>query len=93
MAEFGLVAAQRGAGFKDLIAIVSDLDDPRLPALAREDEACRRQSDAPGMGPVIATAMVATVGDARLFGSGRSFAAWLAPPTNASRPPRRSIAH
>jgi transposase len=106
MAEFGLVAAQRGAGFKDLIAIVSDFDDPRLPPLAREllvvqvehlrqiearitaldarlvrqardDEACRRLTDAPGIGPVIATAMVATVGNARLFGSGRSFAAWL----------------
>src|SRR5918994_2407086 len=27
MAEFGIVAAQRGAGLKDLLAIVSDLDD------------------------------------------------------------------
>lgn len=106
MAEFGMVAAQRGGGLKDLVAIISDLDDPRLPALARdllvlqvehlhqiearitaldgrlvrqarEDEACRRLTEAPGIGPVIATAMVATVGDARLFSSGRSFAAWL----------------
>jgi transposase len=36
MTEFGLVAAQRGAGLKDLIAIVLDFDDPRLPPLARE---------------------------------------------------------
>jgi len=106
MAEFGMVAAQRDAGLKTLIAIIADGDDVRLPALAREllllqlehlrqieariatldgrlvrqareDEACRRLTEAPGIGPVIATAMVATVGNARLFSSGRSFAAWL----------------
>ena len=99
MAEFGIVAAQRGAGLKDLLAIVSDLEDERLPPLAREllvdqaehlraieariadldgrlvrqtgdDEACRRLTEAPGVGPVIATAVVATVGDASLFNSG-----------------------
>lgn len=36
MAEFGIVAAQRRAGLKDLLAIVSDLEDDRLPPLARE---------------------------------------------------------
>jgi transposase len=106
MAEFGMVAAQRGAGLKALIAIIGDGDDARLPAPAREllmlqvehlraieariaaldgrlvrqardDEACRRLTEAPGIGPVIATAMVATVGNARLFANGRSFAAWL----------------
>ena len=106
MAEFGMVAAQRDAGLKALIAIIADGDDVRLPALAREllvlqlehlrqieariaaldgrlvrqareDDACRRLTEAPGIGPVIATAMVATVGNARLFSSGRSFAAWL----------------
>jgi transposase len=106
MAEFGIVAAQREAGLKGLLAIITDGDDVRLPAMAREllvlqvehlrlieariaaldgrlvrqardDEACRRLTDAPGIGPVIATAMVATVGNARLFSSGRSFAAWL----------------
>ncbi len=51
--------------------------DGRLVRQARDDEACRRLAEAPGIGPVIATAMVATVGNARLFSSGRSFAAWL----------------
>jgi transposase len=106
MAEFGMVAAQRDAGLKTLIAIIADGDDARLPAMAREllvlqlehlrqieariaaldgrlvrqareDDACRRLTEAPGIGPVIATAMVATVGNATLFSSGRSFAAWL----------------
>ena len=31
----------------------------------------------PGIGPVIATALVATVGDAKAFTSGRHLAAWL----------------
>ena len=36
MAEFGIVAARRGLGMKELLAIISDLDDPRLPPMARE---------------------------------------------------------
>jgi transposase len=35
MAEFGMVAAQRDAGLKTLIAIIADDDDMRLPAMAR----------------------------------------------------------
>jgi transposase len=49
----------------------------RLVRQARDDDACRRLAEAPGIGPVIAAAMVATVGNARLFSSGRSLAAWL----------------
>jgi transposase len=51
--------------------------DGRLVRQARENDACRRLTEAPGIGPVIATAMVATVGNANLFATGRSFAAWL----------------
>ena len=106
MAEFGIVAARRGLGMKELLAIISDIDDARLPSMAREllvlqvehlraiegritdldgrllrqahnDEAARRLTAIPGIGPVIATAMVATVVDAQIFPNGRSFAAWL----------------
>lgn len=51
--------------------------DGRLVRQAREDEASKRLIEVPGIGPIIATAMVATVGDARFFATGRSFAAWL----------------
>ena len=36
MAEFGIVAARQGPGMKELLAIISDVDDERLPAMARE---------------------------------------------------------
>lgn len=51
--------------------------DERLEAICREDERCRRLMALPGIGPVAATALVASVGDARQFGSGRELAAWI----------------
>ena len=51
--------------------------DARLDAFAREDEACRRLQTIPGVGPKVASALVAAAGDGREFGSGREFAAWL----------------
>jgi transposase len=51
--------------------------DRRLLEAARADAACARLAAVPGIGPVVATALVATVGDARTFASGRHLAAWL----------------
>lgn len=51
--------------------------DRRLEVLAKEMEAARRLMQMPGIGPVTATALVASVGDARHFANGRQFAAWL----------------
>lgn len=48
-----------------------------LERLAREDPACRRLMTVPGVGPLVATAMVAAVADGSAFGRGRDFAAWL----------------
>ena len=36
-----------------------------------------RLDEAPGVGPVLATAVVATVADPKVFRSGRSFSAWI----------------
>jgi transposase len=38
---------------------------------------CQRVATVPGVGPMIATAVVAAVGDARMFARGRDMAAWL----------------
>lgn len=51
--------------------------DRELAALARQSEAASRLMAMPGIGPVTATAIVASVGDMKVFGSGREFAAWL----------------
>ena len=106
LAEFGIVAAQRRTGLRELLAVVAEVEDRRLPALAREllqglaehlrgleertaeldrrlvaaardGGACERLAAVPGIGPVIATALAAAVGDAKTFTSGRHLAAWL----------------
>src|SRR2546422_10014342 len=51
--------------------------DRELEAQARASEAAQRLMQIRGIGPLTAVAMVATVGCARDFRSGRQFAAWL----------------
>jgi transposase len=43
----------------------------------RSSETSRRLDDCPGVGPVLATALVATVADPKVFRSGRNFSAWV----------------
>jgi transposase len=104
--EFGLVVAQGVSKVPELIEVIEDRQDERLPALAREalgslvdqlrvvqaqilslekrltvwhraNEASRRLATIPGVGVITATALVATIGDASQFHSGRQLAAWL----------------
>ena len=49
----------------------------RLKVWLKEDRACQRIADIPGVGLLTATAAVVTMGDAKAFKSGREFAAWL----------------
>ena len=117
LAEFGIVAAQRQAGVRQLLAALGDLEDVRIPSLARDvlqvlvaqlrefadkiadldhrlialtrtDATCKSLVAVPGVGPVIATALVATVSDATRFRSGRHLAArgWLPGATSGGRP-------
>jgi len=51
--------------------------DRKISALAKASEPARRLMAIEGVGPVTATAIVASVGNARTFHSGRQFAAWL----------------
>ncbi len=52
----------------------------------KESEVSRRLATIPGIGPITASAIVATVGDAAQFGSARQLAAWtgLVPKQNSS---------
>jgi transposase len=49
----------------------------RIQRLFRRDERCRRLAKVEGVGPLIATALVAAVGNAAEFRSGRELAAYL----------------
>ncbi|GEO43468.1 IS110 family transposase [Skermanella aerolata] len=106
LAEFGIIAPQGAGKVAQLSAVVADLEDTRVPALARSvlqslvdqlrdterrvedldarlaeqaqtDEVCQRLMTVPGIGPITATALTATIGDATVFESGRQLAAWL----------------
>jgi transposase len=43
----------------------------------RESEASRKLAQVPGIGPITASALVASIGDAKNFDNGRQLAAWL----------------
>ncbi len=51
--------------------------DRQIAQVARQNEAAKRLMQVEGVGPITATAVVATVGDAKAFHHGRQFAAWL----------------
>jgi transposase len=115
LAEFGIVAPVGRNGVEQLLGIVADASDKRLPEIAgacvaalgsllqtlkaqilefdrmisvwhRSNEASRRLDDIPGVGPVLATALVASIADPKVFRSGRDFSAWigLVPKQNSS---------
>ena len=51
--------------------------DRKLVEICRTYKQCRRLATLPGMGPVVATALVAVIDDGRHFASGRALAAWI----------------
>jgi transposase len=51
--------------------------DSRITGFARNDQQVVRLMAVEGVGPITATALVATVGDARQFRTGRELSAWL----------------
>jgi len=51
--------------------------ETQISAWHKANEVCRRLSSVPGIGPLTATAIAATVPDPGVFKSGREFAAWL----------------
>ena len=51
--------------------------DRQIRASARATEIGRRLMDVPGVGPLLASALVATIADPKAFRSGRNLAAWI----------------
>lgn len=52
-------------------------NDRRVMALARSTELGRRLMEVPGVGPLVASALVACIPDPAIFRCGRNMAAWL----------------
>jgi len=106
LAEFGIVAPIGRNGVEELLNVVADASDKRLPDIARacvaalgaqlrmlktqilefdrmirawhrSSEMSMRLDHCPGVGPALATALIATVADPKAFRSGRNFSAWI----------------
>jgi len=106
LAEFGIVAPVGRNGVEELLEVVADPSDKRVPEVARvclaalgaqlrllklrilefdrminawhrSSETSRRLDEIPGIGPALATALVASVADPKAFRSARDFSAWI----------------
>jgi transposase len=106
LGEFGIVAPVGRNGVEDLLDVVADPSDKRVPEIARaclaalgaqlrklkeqilefdrmirawhrSNEMSLRLDDCPGVGPVPATTLAATVADPKAFRSARNFSAWI----------------
>jgi transposase len=61
---------------KEMDRQVKELEE-KIQLWHRENAASRKLAEIPGLGPITASAIVATVGDAREFKNGRQLAAWM----------------
>jgi transposase len=62
--------------WKDLELQIAEMND-EVERIASSDAACIRLRQIPGIGPLVATAIVASIGNGAAFSKGREFAAWL----------------
>lgn len=62
--------------FKELDRQVSEMDH-QIKHWHRANTLSRKLEDIPGVGPITASALIASVGDAKNFANGRQLAAWL----------------
>lgn len=69
--------------FADLYEEISEKDnrikiyDVQLEAIFKANQACQKISKIEGVGPIVSTAIVAAIGDPKVFKNGRHFAAFL----------------
>lgn len=81
-AENGLTDLAREL-FADLYEQLKEINkqvkkyDVKLEQLSNHSEVCKRLTQIPGIGAISATAIAASVGDAKVFKNGRQMAAWL----------------
>ena len=83
-----------GASLGKLKAQILEFDR-QINAWHRSNETSRRLDELPGVGPALATALVASVADPKAFRSGRDFSAWigLVPKAELERRSREARQH
>ena len=74
--SFRVLLAQLKVELDQLTGRIQQMDAV-IQQRAREDEACQRLTTIPGIGPVIATALIAVIGNGNGFRRGRDLAAWV----------------
>jgi transposase len=62
--------------WKELELQIVEMND-EVEQIASSDPACQRLRQIPGIGPLVATAIVAAIGNGAAFRKGREFAAWM----------------
>jgi transposase len=106
LAEFGIVAPLGRQGVWELLRVIADRNDQRVPEIVRgclaalgnqllrlkeqilgfdrmilawhrSNTTSKRLICIPGVGPLLATALVANIADPKAFRSGRHFSAWV----------------
>jgi transposase len=70
------LVAKLWSEWKDLELQIVQMND-EVERIASSDAACRRLRQIPGIGPLVATAIVASIGNGAAFRKGREFAAWM----------------
>ncbi len=73
---FGSLLQRLGAHLSELNRQVAELEE-QIQAWHRENDASKKLARVPGIGPLTASALVASIGDAKHFANGRELAAWL----------------
>jgi transposase len=74
--SFRVLLAQLKLELEQLTARLEQMDRV-IQQTAKENEACQRLTEIPGVGPVTATALIAAVGNGSDFQKGRNPAAWM----------------
>lgn len=74
--RFRQLLRRLGEHLKEMDRQVAELEH-EITVWHRENEASRRLAQMPGIGPITASALSASVGDAKCFKNGRQLAAWL----------------
>ena len=75
----GRVPCSIGAAQVELEQLAARIEqmDRVIQKTAKENEACQRLTEIPGVGPVTATALIGAIGNGSAFGKGRALSAWM----------------